>query len=155
MNVTFDECKCHGPTGSCNIKICYRRLRGFSEASRMTFDKYMRAVRIIHTRQNVTTPSLVARRLPKADDMMYLEPSPNYCEPDPELNIIGTHDRQCDPTISGFGSCDVLCCGRGYYRRTRKVPRRSCTPKFNEETGEFSVECHVVGYDEDVDYFCN
>jgi hypothetical protein len=197
IDTTFVECKCHGQTGSCNVRICYNRLRGFKEASSRTFGGYSQAIQVNlmqvndtqlnctnvnDTQLNCTNvndtqlnctmvnssheippqpssrPQLVSvvdGVEPSADAMVYSEQSPSYCEPIPEMNIIGTHDRQCDPGITGLGSCDVLCCGRGYYKKTKFMPDRHCTGVFDVETGKFGVKCIVMGYYKEVDHFCN
>lgn len=60
--------------------------------------------------------------------MVYLEPSPGFCERNPRLGIQGTHGRQCNDTSIGVDGCDLMCCGRGY--RTQEVTvveRCACT----------------------------
>lgn len=37
-------------------------------------------------------------RAPQKGELVYLESSPNYCEPDPLVGSLGTHGRRCDRT---------------------------------------------------------
>ncbi|KAL9705416.1 hypothetical protein quinque_008934 [Culex quinquefasciatus] len=51
---------------------------------------------------------------PKRMEMIYLHPSPNYCERDMSTGILGTIGRQCNRSSTSMDKCDLLCCGRGY-----------------------------------------
>ncbi|TMW54918.1 hypothetical protein DOY81_000151 [Sarcophaga bullata] len=65
---------------------------------------------------------------PGTKDIVYLEPSPPFCEKNLRLGIQGTHGRQCNDTSIGVDGCDLMCCGRGY--RTQEVvvvERCACT----------------------------
>nr|KAF7425097.1 hypothetical protein H0235_007535 [Vespula pensylvanica] len=56
---------------------------------------------------------------PEPEDLVYLDPSPPFCEKNPKLGILGTHGRQCNDTSIGVDGCDLMCCGRGY--KTQEV----------------------------------
>ncbi|XP_011875414.1 PREDICTED: protein wingless [Vollenhovia emeryi] len=65
---------------------------------------------------------------PGQKDLVYVEPSPPFCEKNPKLGILGTQGRQCNDTSIGVDGCDLMCCGRGH--RTQEVTvieRCSCT----------------------------
>ncbi|XP_047000677.1 protein Wnt-2 [Schistocerca americana] len=121
------ECKCHGVSGSCTMKTCWRTLAPFRAVGDALMRQYARARPV----------TLVGRRLvlrasarghghrprePRRQDLVYLDESPNYCERDLAKGSLGTHGRRCNRTAKGTGSCDILCCGRGYnthqYTRT-------------------------------------
>uniref|UniRef100_T1IPG9 Protein Wnt n=1 Tax=Strigamia maritima TaxID=126957 RepID=T1IPG9_STRMM len=52
---------------------------------------------------------------PTKEDFVYLEGSPDYCEPNKKTGSMGTHGRICNHTSPGVEGCDLLCCGRGYH----------------------------------------
>ncbi|KAG6802522.1 protein Wnt-1 [Apis mellifera caucasica] len=65
---------------------------------------------------------------PGPKDLVYLEPSPPFCEKNPKLGILGTHGRQCNDTSIGVDGCDLMCCGRGYKtQEVTVVERCACT----------------------------
>ncbi|KAJ7388039.1 Ligand for members of the frizzled of seven transmembrane receptor, partial [Desmophyllum pertusum] len=48
------------------------------------------------------------------DTLVFIDRSPNYCNPNPPLGILGTSGRVCNKTSAGGDRCDLLCCGGGY-----------------------------------------
>lgn len=68
---------------------------------------------------------------PRRSDLVFLDPSPNYCEFDATLGSLGTKFRRCLHRNSSTDeqSCDILCCGRGY--NTHQTWRQwKCNCKF-------------------------
>lgn len=41
------------------------------------------------------------KRIPKRSELVYLQPSPNYCEPDLAQGSLGTQGRYCNRTSTG------------------------------------------------------
>ena len=39
-------CKCHGVSGSCSVKICWRMMAGFGETGQKLKDRYDGATRV-------------------------------------------------------------------------------------------------------------
>lgn len=65
---------------------------------------------------------------PSGKDLVYLEPSPNFCTRSTKMGIQGTYGRQCNDTSIGVDGCDLMCCGRGYRTHEVKVVERcACT----------------------------
>ncbi|EAU76147.2 AGAP010283-PA [Anopheles gambiae str. PEST] len=68
-------------------------------------------------------------QIPKRTELVYLEPSPNYCERNISIGVLGTADRNCNRTSQSIDHCDLLCCGRGY--NTHQIERTwQCNCKF-------------------------
>uniref|UniRef100_A0A914RMQ1 Protein Wnt n=1 Tax=Parascaris equorum TaxID=6256 RepID=A0A914RMQ1_PAREQ len=63
-------------------------------------------------------------------DLVYLDSSPDYCEPDPARGVLGTHGRLCNVSSHGIDGCELLCCYRGFETRVRRVMDR-CNCKFH------------------------
>lgn len=127
------ECKCHGVSGSCTMRTCWKSLPPFSLVGDYLMGAYKRSKKVTITPQRAPKHLLklkaaITRGRPKGRvrprDLVFLEESPNYCERDPSSQSQGTEGRDCNRTSRGVtdGSCDLLCCGRGYdthqYTRT-------------------------------------
>jgi len=124
------ECKCHGVSGSCELKTCWRSLASFRMIGAMLKEKFDGAHEVRQKRKNgrrMLQPRF-HRFKPHTDtDLVYLQTSPDYCEYDVQRGSLGTHGRECDPTSQGINGCDLLCCNRGYTtRRERRVERCKC-----------------------------
>ncbi|XP_076226051.1 protein Wnt-2 isoform X2 [Nomia melanderi] len=187
------ECKCHGVSGSCTVRTCWRTLPSFRQIGDALMKKYYRARPVVaitppppptmqsldtmhstsaemvpilgndaktqgkpndigksrHDRQppkkvskprrphlvlKRTKPSggsgIGQKRIPKRSELVFLQPSPNYCEPDLAQGSLGTQGRYCNRTSKGTDGCDLMCCGRGY--NTHQFTRTwQCRCKFH------------------------
>ena len=137
-------CKCHGVSGSCSTKTCWRQLSTFRAAGSYLKKRYNKAIKIDF--QNVALPDQKGRKrerfiranrhsYPRKTDLLYLEQSPDYCFKN------GTHwtlGRECSrPRDKGQvtrpekKSCHELCtsCGLGVARNVIEVQVK-CHCKF-------------------------
>lgn len=81
-------------------------------------------------------------KYPGAKDLVYLEPSPGFCDSNSHLGILGTHGRACNESSIGVDGCDLMCCGRGYKTHQVLVSERcNCTFQWCCE-----VKCSVCQY---------
>lgn len=151
------ECRCHGPSGSCTMKTCWRRLPSFRKIGDYLFQQYQNAKAVVpwtggsrlkRPRTLVLKKSKRPNRKPRRRDLVYLDKSPNYCEYDTQTGSLGTVGRRCNRTSEGNDGCTLLCCGRGYnthqYTKTWqcnctfhwccKVDCNNCTEKRLEYT---------------------
>ena len=138
------ECKCHGVSGSCNIKTCWRVMPDFKKVGEILKDKFDGASEVT---QKVIGSDLVL--VPKnsmykpftTSDIVYIDSSPNFCEYDPQTGSLGTQGRQCNKTSQAIDGCDLMCCNRGY--RTEKIIKKErCRCKFFWCCYVRCKECH-------------
>lgn len=144
------KCKCHGLSGSCTMKTCWKRVEEFVRVGDRLRDSYDSALHVTVSNEDgnklVLTSSLSAASrnsgggsrskgtTPLAssypESLVYAQNSPNYCRRNRKMGVDGTRGRQCNATTTGEGSCDVLCCGRGS-RATRVRVQQNCNCKFH------------------------
>ncbi|XP_032351294.1 protein Wnt-4 isoform X3 [Camelus dromedarius] len=64
------------------------------------------------------------------EDLVYLEPSPDFCEQDMRSGVLGTRGRTCNKTSKAIDGCELLCCGRGFHTAQVELAER-CSCKFH------------------------
>jgi len=152
-------CKCHGVSGSCSTRTCWNQLSAFREvggrlrrrydgARLVAFNAHGTSLypiastttttnkkRMKNASDNRRRSPRVRRRRPTRDDLVYIDHSPDYCEPDlVETTALvtgaaGTHGRRCQRGSRGSDGCDQMCCGRGYNTQRWRVAER-CQCRF-------------------------
>ncbi|KAH9369887.1 hypothetical protein HPB48_013892 [Haemaphysalis longicornis] len=141
-------CKCHGVSGSCSVRVCWRRLKPFRAVGDALSVKFDGATHVHMTRagggaRSAGTPGALGGRKrrprlrpvlrdvkkPGKKDLVYLEESPDYCTRNETLAVLGTTGRSCNNTSYGMDGCRLLCCGRGYQTVVREVDEK-CHCKF-------------------------
>ncbi|XP_060516591.1 protein Wnt-10a [Cylas formicarius] len=142
------KCKCHGMSGSCQLKTCWRAVTDFQVVGKILKDKFQSAVVVDqsnlgskYSRQsNIVNQKSKKRQIrvkltPRKNkykrdlsyDLLYYQKSPNFCEKDALLDIPGTIGRVCNRTTTSPNSCSALCCGRGYNLvKQRKTEMCNC-----------------------------
>ncbi|CAG9567459.1 unnamed protein product [Danaus chrysippus] len=132
------RCKCHGLSGSCQLRTCWRTTPDFRIVASTIKREYRKALVVAQEELN-NSPSVLrgrprgrrrsrARPAPKTS-LVFLEKSPSFCEADPKMDSAGTSGRICRiGRTSRTGSCDLLCCGRGHdLIRKSSVKPCNCT----------------------------
>lgn len=148
------KCRCHGISGSCELKTCWRTLPSFHQVGSFLRRKYDSAVQISERqmRRKLRKKGKVKRKVivsvPK-EDLVYINRSPNYCVEDKSKGILGTSGRTCNKSSDGPDSCSLLCCGRGYNTKIEKITTR-CDCKFEWCC---NVQCNVCESENEV-YTC-
>ncbi|KAM9032795.1 protein Wnt-4 [Sminthopsis crassicaudata] len=127
------ECKCHGVSGSCEVKTCWKAMPPFRKVGHVLKEKFDGATEVEQRRVG-SSKALVPRNSqfkPHTDeDLVYLEPSPDFCEHDARSGVLGTWGRQCNKTSKAIDGCELLCCGRGFHTAEVEVVER-CSCKFH------------------------
>uniref|UniRef100_A0A8C6WYK3 Protein Wnt n=1 Tax=Neogobius melanostomus TaxID=47308 RepID=A0A8C6WYK3_9GOBI len=106
-------CKCHGVSGSCAVRTCWKQLSPFHDTGRLLKYKYDNSVRVLSVTNAATGETELAgpRRHGqnlRTTDLVYLEDSPSFCKATRYSG--GTAGRTCSKDTT----CQSLCCGRGY-----------------------------------------
>ncbi|XP_065315468.1 uncharacterized protein LOC135924338 [Gordionus sp. m RMFG-2023] len=142
-------CKCHGASGSCELKTCWRALpSSFTTIGKVLKVKFDGATEVKlkfegkpHDRQErleitesgrkTLVPSKIGIKPQTKLDLVYVKPSPDFCDPKPKLGYtFGTKGRKCDSRSTKLDGCDLMCCGRGHTTRITEKINKMCRCKF-------------------------
>ncbi|XP_063224819.1 protein Wnt-11b-2-like [Bacillus rossius redtenbacheri] len=124
------QCKCHGVSGSCSIKTCWKALPRLLDIGRRLKTKFAVATEVVQRRVGSgrrLLPASPAMPLFSEDDLIYVAKSPDYCLEDPRVGSQGTRGRVCNASSPGYDSCGDMCCGRGHRSvSVERVERCQC-----------------------------
>ena len=126
------QCKCHGVSGSCELKTCWRAMPSFRKIGYLLKEKFDGACEVQQKKagsRSVLAPRSTQYKPHSSTDLVYLVASPDFCERDPKTGALGTHGRRCNKTSKAIDGCELMCCGRGYVTRKRIIIER-CECKF-------------------------
>ncbi|XP_063918129.1 protein Wnt-10a-like isoform X2 [Zophobas morio] len=145
------KCKCHGVSGACEFKTCWRAVPDIRVVGRALKEKFRQAVLVYQsnlvnrdlqknkpnqkkrkqrTRLKQWTPYKPKRKRGLRNDLLFYETSPNFCDSDRTFDVPGTSGRYCNRTHTGEGSCSSLCCGRGY-NMIKQRRTQACNCRFH------------------------
>lgn len=90
------KCKCHGVSGSCSIRTCWRGLEDLKDIAMDLKTKYLSATKVVHrpmgTRKQLVPKDIDIRPV-RENELVYLQSSPDYCMRNDKLGSFGTQDR--------------------------------------------------------------
>nr|CAD7601095.1 unnamed protein product [Timema genevievae] len=90
------QCKCHGVSGSCNIKTCWKALPRLQEIGERLKMKFSVATEVVSRRVGAgrrLLPATPVMALYTQDDLIYVTKSPDYCLKDVRVGSQGTRGR--------------------------------------------------------------
>lgn len=121
------QCKCHGISGSCELKSCWRSLHSFTQIAGQLKESYDSSIEVYLQQQSARNkyrflPKKIPFQLEQRqstsrflrNSLVFSQISPNYCEMNTTHGSFGTKGRFCDRTSRAIDGCDLLCCNRGY-----------------------------------------
>ena len=127
------ECRCHGVTGSCTMKTCWKELALFNVIGQELKRKYRSAIRVssidskLHRREN-NRDRLVTRKEKK---LVYLNSSPDFCVRNSTPGSPGLRGRTCVSGLESEEKCRSLCNSCNLRHRTVERYRQvKCRCKF-------------------------
>ena len=137
-------CRCHGVSGACAVKKCVRKIPLFRLVSDIIKEKYLSAVKVgIDNYGKSLVPYEETVKYPTKKDLVYSEESPQFCDHNKSVGSLGTKGRTCNGKGTGPGSCDVLCCNRGYTINTKNVTK-DCLCHFKYCCKVICTQCNVT-----------
>ncbi len=129
------KCRCHGVSGTCSAQTCYEAVMDVETAGEIIVERYNEAVQVNET---VTIP----QNETEITDMVYKNPSPDFCNSSEAIGVLGVKGRVCDPNHP-TRNCTYLCCGEGNFNtESVRKPIEICKFKFCCE-----IKCEIIRYE--------
>uniref|UniRef100_T1D114 Protein Wnt n=1 Tax=Dendrocoelum lacteum TaxID=27895 RepID=T1D114_9PLAT len=127
------KCKCHGVSGSCEIKTCSRNLPSFRLIGDFLKERFKNIIQVDYI-DGKLAPKYPSKEMFGEVEMIYLNDSPDHCNHDFIKGTLGTTGRICNATFKNnepepINSCFKLCCQRGYHIKTY-IRNENCRCKF-------------------------
>ncbi|XP_062126001.1 wnt inhibitor of Dorsal protein [Drosophila sulfurigaster albostrigata] len=135
------HCKRQDAQGKCLEEQCVQVLKPFDMVAQELQQMYDEAIQLDGTTSNL---KIMWQNIP-LDSLVYMEDSPNYCEPEASGRWPGTRGRQCSKTggnsMEERLSCQQLCRVCGFRVRSQHVRHeRRCNCKL---VWGFRLQCDV------------
>eukprot|EP00795_Rhopilema_esculentum_P008241 gene8241-14184_t len=142
-----EVCHCYGLSGTCSKKLCWKSMPNIVKVSEKLRKLYDDAVEVHYDTEKRSLVRTVPHKQGislRNTEMVFLEPSPNYCHP-LLTGHKGTLLRHCDP--DNPKTCEHLCEGCGYRTVKRVVYEKNCNKcrkHFEWCCSVFCGKCHVT-----------
>uniref|UniRef100_A0A8C0H1V7 Protein Wnt n=1 Tax=Chelonoidis abingdonii TaxID=106734 RepID=A0A8C0H1V7_CHEAB len=137
-------CKCHGVSGSCEVRTCWKVMPPFRKVGNVLKEKFEGATEVHPKRvgsRKLLVPKSSRFKPYTAHDLVYLVASPDFCDRDTHSGVFGTSGRQCNRTSHAMDGCELLCCGRGFRTAQAEMVER-CSCKFHWCCSVKCKQCH-------------
>ncbi len=124
-------CKCHGVSGSCQLKTCWKATADLRRIGDHLKEKYREAKLLLKTSSPNASRQLFVSAAAKSAELVFFEKSPGFCRPLSHLRTAGTKGRVCNVRnkTQSAGDCQWLCCARGHHQ-IRQDYTENCNCKF-------------------------
>ncbi|KTF86702.1 hypothetical protein cypCar_00017637 [Cyprinus carpio] len=130
-NYMRTECKCHGLSGSCTLRTCWKKMPHFREVGNRLLERFNGASKVMGGNDGKTLiPVGQNIKPPDKQDLIYSAESPDFCLPNRKTGSLGTRGRMCNSTALDVSGCDLLCCERGHRDET-VVLEENCLCRFH------------------------
>lgn len=130
-NYMRTECKCHGLSGSCTLRTCWKKMPHFREVGDRLLERFNGASKVMGGNDGKTLiPVGQNIKPPDKQDLIYSAESPDFCLPNRKTGSLGTRGRMCNSTALDVSGCDLLCCERGHREET-VVLEENCLCRFH------------------------
>lgn len=120
------ECKCHGLSGGCSTKTCWKQLAAFAEVGKYLKDKYLKAKAVVVKNSKLlqTTSSQSNAPVRKKDrSLVFIESSPDYCQFNAAAGSLGVLGRQCYSHDPNYEKCNKICTSCGFKLQKKLIVR--------------------------------
>ncbi|KAI9538368.1 protein Wnt-6 [Gymnodraco acuticeps] len=125
------ECKCHGLSGSCTLRTCWKKMPHFREVGDRLLERFNGASKVMGGNDGKTLiPVGQNIKPPDKQDLIYSDESPDFCLANRKTGSLGTRGRMCNSTAMDISGCDLLCCERGYSEES-VVIEENCLCRFH------------------------
>lgn len=116
------NCKCFGYSSTCTYKACWLVLpQSFNKVGARLKQRFDSATKVSYGNKGKEFyPADKRTKEPTSEDLLYTMDSPSFCQRDMKIGSFGTKGRYCNSTSMGVDGCDLMCCQRGYVRRTER-----------------------------------
>uniref|UniRef100_T1H205 Protein Wnt n=1 Tax=Megaselia scalaris TaxID=36166 RepID=T1H205_MEGSC len=124
------KCKCHGLSGSCTLKTCWKKLPSFKLVGNKLMKRYQNATKVIASNDGTSLiPENLLVKNPSKFEIVFGETSEDFCEPNSIYGSLGIIGRECNISSKNEENCDWFCCNRGYRKVIIEV-KNNCNCNF-------------------------
>ena len=124
-------CKCHGASGSCQLRTCWKELLKFTKVAEMLKEKYDNAAQVTYL-NNTLQPIGAGSRFREAPvELAFFESSPNYCHENRATGFPGMRGRQCVVGRDSSEKCERMCTScQLQFRPDVRIETEKCKCRF-------------------------
>ena len=150
VNDENTTCHCHGVSGTCTVQTCYIRIPTVAEVGDQLAQGYGGAIKVTEDTDGGIINSNPNSDAPSDTSIIFKDNSPNFCEENLEMGVVGVANRKCELNSNSPNACSTICCDHGHYTRSRVVKREECVFVWC-----CRIECTALANETITEHFCN